>query len=208
MGVVFVADHFNVLVGEPVNVHDLRVEFECWEGEWFSRDLETCLLEVVVVEVSITKSVDEHTGLQMAHLGHHVRQQCIGCNVEWNAKKDVGASLVELAVQATICDMKLEKGVAGHQCHLIEFPHIPRRDDDPSTVGVGFDGLNGLSNLINDSAILGFPTTPLLAIDRSQVSVFIGPLVPNADTVFLKVLDVRITFEKPCLLYTSPSPRD
>ena len=36
-----------------------------------------------------------------------------------------------------------------------------------------------------------------MAIDRAQVAVFIGPLVPDGDTVILQVLDVGVSGEEP-----------
>ena len=114
MGMMFVAHHLNVVVGESVNLLDgwIQVEGRKWQGR--SSDLEASLVEVIVVQVGITQRVDENPRLQVAHLGHHVGQQCVGCDVERDAEKDVGASLGKLAVQTTIGDMKLEKGMTWH----------------------------------------------------------------------------------------------
>ena len=37
----------------------------------------------------------------------------------------------------------------------------------------------------------------MVAIDMSQVAVLIGPLIPDAHTIVLKILDIGITIEKP-----------
>ena len=155
------------------------------------------MVEVVVVEVCIAQGVHENTGLQIAYLGHHVGEQGVRCNVEGNAQEHVGAPLVKLTVQASLRHMELEKCMAWHQRHVVKFPHVPRRDDDSSTVRIGFDALDGLLNLVDDSAVFRLPPTPLLAVHGPQVAVFIRPLVPDANAVFLQVLDVGIALEEP-----------
>ena len=80
--------------------------------------------------------------------------------------------------------------MAWHQRHVIKFSHVPGRDDDSSTVRIGFDALDGLLNLVDDSAVFRHPPTPLLAVHGPQIAVFICPLVPDANAVFLQVLDV------------------
>lgn len=57
--------------------------------------------------------------------------------------------------------------------------------------------MNGIFNLVDDSAILGLPTSPLLAVDGAEVPVFIGPCVPYFYTVFLEIAHVGVAFEKP-----------
>ena len=57
--------------------------------------------------------------------------------------------------------------------------------------------VNGLFDLIDDAPIFGFPLAPLLSIDGTKVTVFISPFVPDSNTVFLEVFDVRIALEEP-----------
>ena len=42
------------------------------------------------------------------HLGHHMRQQRIRCDIEWHAEEDIGAPLIELAAQLSLGDVELE----------------------------------------------------------------------------------------------------
>lgn len=95
---VLVAQHFNIIVGEVVNVRFLWVELQGWQRQRFSRYLQPCLVEMVVVEVRVAEGVDKNTGFKTAHLSHHVREQGVGCNVERDAKEDISAALVKLAV--------------------------------------------------------------------------------------------------------------
>ena len=125
MRVVFVANHFDVVVGESIDGRHIRVEFELRECHRFSTDLQVGLLKVVAVEVRVTQRVDKGARLEPADLGHHVGEQRIGGDVKRNAKEHIGASLVELTVEFAIRHMELEEGVARHERHLIQFTNIP-----------------------------------------------------------------------------------
>ena len=52
------------------------------------------LLAVIQIDVRIAERVDELAGNEPGHLRDHHREQRIGCDVERNAQKDVGAALV------------------------------------------------------------------------------------------------------------------
>lgn len=57
--------------------------------------------------------VDEFSHLQPCLLGYHVGEEAVACYVEWYAKEEVSASLVELAGQFAVRDVELEERVAG-----------------------------------------------------------------------------------------------
>ena len=63
--------------------------------------------------------------------------------------------------------------------------------------GAVFQAVDELRDLIDGFAIILGPRAPLLAVDGAEVAVFVGPFVPNADFVLLKVADVGLAFEKP-----------
>ena len=63
--------------------------------------------------------------------------------------------------------------------------------------GLVFDLLDYLRNLIHGFTVCPFPGTPLLTIDRSEIAFLVCPLIPNADPIFLQVLDVGIALQKP-----------
>ena len=62
-------------------------------------ELESGLVEVIAVEVGVAERVDEVPGRQAGLLGHDHREQGVGRDVEGDAEEDVGAALVELAVE-------------------------------------------------------------------------------------------------------------
>ena len=43
----------------------------------------------------------------------------------------------------------------------------------------------------------GFPAAPLLAVDRTQLAVFIRPVIPDGDAVFLEVSNVSAALQEP-----------
>ena len=154
MRVVFVANHFDVIVGEPVNIGDAGVEFELRQIHRLTGDLQVGLLKMVAVEMRIAEGVNKCTSLEATHLCHHVREQCVGCNIEGDAEEHIGAALVQLAVEFAVGHMKLEECVAGHERHFIKFTNVPSRDDYSTAVGIVFDHVNGLFDLIDDSSVL------------------------------------------------------
>ena len=122
---MLVTNNFDVIIGEPINVHDAFIQFQCRKRKRVSADLLSSLVEVIHVQMRISEGMNECSRLKSTHLSHHVCQQRIGGNVEWNAEEDISASLVQLTIQLAIGDMELEEGMTRHQCHLIEFTNVP-----------------------------------------------------------------------------------
>ena len=154
MWMVFVANHFNVVVGETVNIGDAGVEFELRQVHRLTGNLEVGLLKMVAGKVCITEGVNKCASLETTDLCHHVRKQCVGCNIEGDAEEHIGAALVLLAVEFAVRHMKLEECVAGHERHFIKFTNVPSRDDDSTAVGIVLDHVNGLFDLIDDPSVL------------------------------------------------------
>src|ERR1700748_2119239 len=79
------------------NILDIRIELHHRQRVWTAGQLQFCLFEVVVVQMYITKGVDEFAGFQSAYLCHHQRQQGIGSDVERDAQKSIRTALIQLA---------------------------------------------------------------------------------------------------------------
>ncbi len=90
--------------------------------------------------------------------------------------------------------MELKQAMAGCQGHFVEIGWIPRRNDVAARKWIALDVLDDVGDLIDRLAIGRLPGAPLLAVDRAQIAVFIGPFVPDADAVFFEISDVRIAF--------------
>jgi hypothetical protein len=87
--------------------------------------------------------------------------------------------------------------MAGHQCHLVEIGHVPRRDEQTTRVGIAFDLVDDLGDLIDVAAIRGRPGAPLIAVHRTELSIFIGPFVPDAYAVFLEIAGIGFAPQEP-----------
>ncbi len=141
---------------------------------------------MVAVNVAIAAGPHKVAHLQVALLRHHVGQKRIAGDVERHAQEDVCASLVQLTAKLTFaawgsgwCHVKLKKRVARHERHLGQVGHIPSADDDAARIGVGFERVNHIADLVDVLAIRCRPATPLHTIHRTQVAVGAGPFVPN-----------------------------
>ena len=91
--------------------------------------MQSSLLQVVAIKVGVTEGMDKITQSQSSCFRHHQNQQGIGCDVKGNTEKNISATLVELAGQFSIGHIKLKKGMAGRQSHLIDFTYIPGADN-------------------------------------------------------------------------------
>jgi hypothetical protein len=82
----------------------------------------------------------------------------------------------------------------------VDFGGIPSGDDVPPPVGILAQRLQDTGNLVDvvevpaarpvDSS--GFPPAPLLAVDRPEVALGVGPFIPDMNTVLMQELDVRV----------------
>ena len=64
-------------------------------------------------------------------------------------------------------------------------------------VGVAADLLDHLGDLVDVPAVGGRPGAPLVAVDRPEVAVRVGPLVPDRDAAVLQPLDVGVAAQEP-----------
>jgi hypothetical protein len=54
-----------------------------------------------------------------------------------------------------------------------------------------------LRNLVDVATIRSLPTSPLVTINGPQISVLVGPFIPDGDPIFVKIANIRITRQKP-----------
>ena len=87
--------------------------------------------------------------------------------------------------------------MARHECHLVEFGHVPSAHDDAAAVRVAFEGVDDLLNLVDVAAVWGGPAAPLHAVHGAKVAVFTGPLVPNGDIAFFEPVVIARTRQEP-----------
>ena len=92
---------------------------------------------------------------------------------------------------------KLEQTVTGRQRHVRDIGRIPGRQHQPARFRRGADHRYQISKLVNLGAIRCLPSPPLLAIDRTQITIRIRPVIPDRHTVFLQIADIGVAFDEP-----------
>ena len=154
-------------------------------------------------------------------------QERIGGNVERHAESHVGTSLVHLAREFAIGNVKLAKHVAGGQCHFLQIGRIPGGHNDapilwsildfPNAIGQLVDALPGVIRVhVN---VGGTKVSPLEAIDRSQVSNFAmrqsslveefsrAISIPNMNSLVGKVIAIGVSADEPQELFGDAPPK-
>ena len=87
--------------------------------------------------------------------------------------------------------------MAGHQRHLVELGHVPGADQDAAAVGVGFQGVDDLLDLVDVPAAGRGPAAPLHAIDGAEAAVLGRPFVPDGAAALLQPAHVAVAAQKP-----------
>ena len=62
----------------------------------------------------------------------------------------------------------------------------------PARVGIVLDGVDEIGNLVDASPVEGRPRAPLITVNRAEITVFVGPIVPDRDVMFVEVLDIGV----------------
>jgi hypothetical protein len=186
--------------GRPSPLQPLPVQFAdyaLWQRERLAGELLVDLLEVVQVEVAVAAGPDEVADVEVALLREHVREQRVAGDVERHAQEQVGAALIELAGEPATRDIKLEETVTRRQAHGIDLADIPCADKHATAIGIGSYQMNQIRDLVDGPAAGCAPVPPLGAVNRPEVAVGVGPLVPDVYPVVREVLDVGVPSEKP-----------
>jgi hypothetical protein len=158
---------------------------------------------VVEVEVRVAEGVHEVAHPQAGDLRHHVRQQRVGGDVERHAEEDVGGALVQLARQPAGSavvgrrHVELEERVARRERHGGQVGDVPGADDVAPGVGVGLQRLDDLGELVDRLAGRRRPAAPLVPVDRTELAVGVGPLVPDGDAVLAQPRGVGVATDEP-----------
>ena len=87
--------------------------------------------------------------------------------------------------------------MAGRERHLRDVGDVPGADDVAAAVGVAADLLDDLRDLVDVPAVRSRPAAPLVAVDRPEVAVLVGPLVPDRDATVLQPLHVGVAAQEP-----------
>lgn len=208
----------NIIEFKIKEVFDFFIQQQVWRIEQVSLKLLLRLLDMVVVDVNISKGVHEVPELEACYLRDHAGQQGVGRDVERDAQEQVGASLIKLAGQLPVDDIELEQRMARGKLHLPYLHRVPPGYDQAPAVRVGLDPLHHVGKLVDSFDLYGgdllnyhvsplsdFPhrkvyraeVAPLLSVDGAQVAVLVRPFVPDPNPVLLQGLDVCVSRNKP-----------
>ena len=196
-GVRVVALEGEVFVAEAEEVAHGGVEPHGGQGARGAGELLVDLVEVVFVNVEVAKGVDEGARLEVGDLGDHHEEEGVAGDIKGDAEEEIGAALVELAVEPAVEDDELEEGVAGRQGHLLDFAGVPGGNDEAAAVGVAADLVDDVGDLVDVASVGGAPVAPLGPVNAAEVAIFVGPFVPDGDFIFPQVADVGAALEKP-----------
>src|SRR5919112_56847 len=87
--------------------------------------------------------------------------------------------------------------MTGCERDAIDLTGVPGGDNLPPGIGITFDEFDQISELIDLTPVGGFPPAPLLPVDGSEVSLFVGPLVPDTYLALLQPPHVRVATQEP-----------
>ncbi len=87
--------------------------------------------------------------------------------------------------------------MTGRQCHIVHLRGVPGADNQATRIGICFDLLDQLGDLVDTAAIRCRPGAPLRPINRPEIAIFIGPFIPDTHAIFLEIADVGIARQKP-----------
>ena len=144
--------------------------------------------------------MNELASLQTAYLSHHHCEQGVRCDIERHTEECVGTALIEHTRELAISHIELEQSVARRQSHLLDIGNIPRRNDNTTRVGVIFNQIYSLLNLVDNLAIWTWPRAPLIAVNVIQVAKLVT-IDWRVDTLLCCTQELIHSHRKNTLLY-------
>jgi hypothetical protein len=112
-------------------------------------------------------------------------------------QKNVGAALIKLARKLAVGDIELKETMTGRQGHIGNIDRVPGRHNEPAGMWIALYLHDDIRNLVDGLAIGAWPRSPLMAVNRAKVAIFIGPFIPNPHPMITQVANVGITGQKP-----------
>src|SRR6267378_3599354 len=83
------------------------------------------------------------------------------------------------------------------QSHFWNLAYVPGADYQPARIGIRFNLINYLADLIYRASIRTLPRSPLRPIHRPEFTILAGPFVPDVNVVFLEISDVGLASQEP-----------
>lgn len=187
-----------VLEPEIEKVFDLTIDDEARLARR-AGELGPHLFHVIEIDVSVTESVNEPARLETGDMRDHMGQQGVRGDVEGHAQEHVRAALDRKHAQGPVCSAHdLPERVAGRQGHSLtsagfQAETIMRRESGFSAMVRIRSAIWSVSTVRNFVLLaMRAPFAPLALVYRAEISVLVGPFVPDGDPVLLKVADIGV----------------
>ena len=150
---------------------------------------------MVTVEMKVPKRVNKIGCLQVANLGDHHRQQCVGGDIERNTKENIGfVDTIDSLI--LVHPRRIETAYDKGESHMRNLPNIQALTIILRLSG-DFNLLNDFIYLVNAPSVAILPSGPLGTVNRPQIPIFVGPFILNRDFILPQVTDICIPFQKP-----------
>ena len=91
-----------ILISEGEDILHVGIDNHARQGTRLTGELQVHLVEVVEIDVGISRSVYEIARTKPTHLCHHHAQECIRGYVEGNTQEHIGRTLIELERKAAV----------------------------------------------------------------------------------------------------------
>jgi len=192
-----VADEFEIFEFEIVDIFDCRIQLHSRQRSKIAWKLLVRLLDVVFVKMQIAKGVNKIAGRKIDNLRNHHREQRVWGDVERDAEKQIGASLIKLAAQLTVLHVKLEEEMARWQRHLVDLSWVPCAHYQAAALWIWFDLCDHIVDLVHPRSVCAVPVAPLRAVDATEIAGFVSPLVPYRNTVFIEITNIGVAVQEP-----------
>mmetsp|Transcript_13967 Transcript_13967/g.22119 ORF Transcript_13967/g.22119 Transcript_13967/m.22119 type:complete len:205 (+) Transcript_13967:861-1475(+) len=202
----FVPNQFKVRVLETVNVRVFRVYLYRWKWCRFAFQLFFQRFNMVFIDMTVTNYMYEFTSFESGTLCDKVCQKRVRSDVKRHTKAHISRSLVHLARQFSVRDVKLSKHMTGGKGHQVECSWVPSGQNHSTVIWVRFNCVNQLRQLIHafpciivvHGCVVGTKMPPLKAVHWSEIAFlslcqaqfiqkFTGAIpVPNVNVFLLK----------------------
>ena len=139
-----------------------------------------------------------------------MHQQCDRGNIEGEPQEHIAGANIKLRRQRAARNVKLIEQVAGRQSHpagshillrahrfIGQILDVPCMKKDAAAFGAVLEAVHNIVNLVDAAAIFSRPIVPLSTVERAQIALFSGPLIPNADAVLPQPPSIGVTAQKP-----------
>src|SRR6202042_3481928 len=104
---------------------------------------------------------------------------------------------VEVDVAERLHELARPKPAFVGDLHALDLGDVPGRDDEPAGIGVSADLVYHPGDLIVCSPIRSLPRAPLFAVDRAEIAIRVGPLVPDGNAMRLEIGDIGVASQEP-----------